>query len=668
MSSETGIEKLLHQDSFNYENMMYKNKLFFVLFLLMGYWLNAQENRLKKAEKAYDNFAYSSAIASYESLVDQGLSSEEIYKNLGNANYLIANYQEAENWYSKLIELNQTDIDPEYLYKYAQCLKSLEKYEASDMWMQKFNAAKRNDLRGTKFKENIDYLKKIREQSGRYRIANISINSMESDFSPSFFGEDVMVFSSARDTGLTVNNIHVWNKRPFLNLYATEVIGVDKYSEPIKFSKKLNKKTHESSPIFSRDGNTVYFTRNNSNNGNFARDKEGVSRLKIFRATLKDGEWTGLKALPFNSDEYSIAHPALSPDGKKLYFASDMPGTIGASDIFVVDILPDGKFGTPQNLGNKINTEGSETFPFVTDDNVLYFASNGHPGLGGLDIFATKINNLEEVYIVNAGEPVNSNEDDFSFILRDRTHKGYFASNRHGGKGDDDIYSFIEETPIDLTCNILVEGTVRDKETGEPLENAKISITNFENEAIGEVMSGNDGTFLLEGECKEGDYKLLAVKEEYENGSEVYKVVRAKNVSGLELVLEKTVKQAAVGDDLIAFLGLKPVYFDLDKSDILPAAEETMAEVIAYMNFFPDLKVQIQSHTDAKASDAYNNQLSERRAQATLAYLTEKGIAEDRVSGKGFGETKLVNDCTTRESCPDEKHQMNRRSEFIVVE
>ncbi|MGS0527451.1 hypothetical protein ACU8V7_21985 [Zobellia nedashkovskayae] len=296
----------------------------------------AQDKKIRKADTKFTNYSYASAISSYEDLVADGYTEEEVFKNLGNANYLNANYQEASDWYGQLFQLGITDIDPEYMYRYAQTLKSLEKYDASDVWMNKFKTARSNDQRALAFGNNQDYLEQIEERSGRYELKNLGLNSKVSDFAPSFYGKD-LVFSTARDSGLISKNIHRWNNGAFLNLYKASGDDQGNFTELDKLDRKLNKKTHESSTAFTKDGQTMYFTRNNSNNGKFSRDEEGISRLKIFRADLIDEEWGNIVELPFNGDSYSVAHPTLNNDETKLYFASDMPGTARESDIFSVE-------------------------------------------------------------------------------------------------------------------------------------------------------------------------------------------------------------------------------------------------------------------------------------------------------------------------------------------
>ncbi|MRI02594.1 OmpA family protein [Kriegella sp. EG-1] len=626
----------------------------------------AQDKKIKKAEIDYKNYDYTLAIDSYEKLVADGYSDEKIYRDLGDANYQNAKYSEAASWYEKLFKLEDIAIEPEYLYRYAQSLKSNGDYQESEVWMNKYKNATDKEVRAVKLNEEPDYLKKIEEQSSAFEIKNLDINSAESDFAPSFKGQD-LIFSTSRDSGITRRNIHLWNGKSFTNLYKAIANENGEFNRVEKMSKIFNKKTHESSSVFTKDGKTVYFTRNNSKNGNFSRDEKGVSRLKIYRATLIDGNWKDIIPLPFNGDNYSVAHPALSADEKQLYFASDMTGTVGESDLFVVAINEDGSFGTPVNLGKGINTESRETFPYVTKENVLYFASDGHPGLGGLDIFATKLDDLNNPYIVNLGKPINTSEDDFSLIFDSETQKGFFASNRAGGHGGDDIYSFVQVKELDLDCRLAIAGVVKNQQTNEIIANANLAITDASGTVVAEGVSDNEGNFDLAGYCEGGLYKIVATKEDFEDDDKSF-AVNTDNISNVEVYLEPIEKSAPVGTDLVKYLDIEPIYFDFDKSNIREDAVISIQKVINYMKAFPEVKVQVQSHTDSRGNDAYNEALSQRRATSTSEYMILQGIDPNRISGKGFGEQRLVNDCTNQNNCSVAKHQANRRSEFIIVE
>ncbi len=645
--------------------MMNTVKLLLLLSLFVSSGIKAQDRKIQRAEKKFDDYAFMDAISSYEELIKQGYSEQEIYESLGNANYLNANYEEAANWYGKLVDLKGADIDKEYLYRYAQVLKSTGDYKKSDVIMERFKAAKLNDNRASLFVGKKDYLKEIEKNSGRYDISNLQINSSVSDFSPSYYKE-MIVFSTARDTGLTSRKIHQWNNGAFLNLYVAEADQEGSLSNAQKFSSKLNSKTHESSAVFTSDGKTVYFTRNNADNNRFKRDEKGISRLKVLRAELVEDQWTNVTELPFNAANYSVAHPALSADEKTLYFSSDMPGTLGASDIFSVAINEDGSYGEPKNLGNKINTESRETFPFVFES-TLFFASDGHPGLGGLDIFATKLDGSSSE-ILNIGKPINGQQDDFSFIT-DASGKGYFASNRDGGAGEDDIYSFQENQPLQFECLAQLKGTVIDEETKQVISEAQVSIVDASGQIVTTVVSDENGAFNLDIDCTQNDLILVANKKAYDSKSTAFNMIIGQ-INKVDVMLPKAPEQLvpAIGSDLIAALGLKPILFDLDSSEIRQDASLILDKAGDFLKKNKSLKIEVKSHTDAKASRRYNQRLSQLRAKATFDYLVALGVDANTISFKGYGENELLNNCVDWEQCSKDENEKNRRSELIIRE
>jgi outer membrane protein OmpA-like peptidoglycan-associated protein len=423
---------------------------------------------------------------------------------------------------------------------------------------------------------------------------------------------------------------------------------------------------HESTPVFAKDGKTVYFTRNNYNNGKIQKDATGQVLLKIYKAVLDNDKWINVTELPFNSDAYSVAHPALSPDGKYLYFASDMPGSYGQADIYKVVINSDGSFGTPQNLGTGINTQGKETFPFVDAEGVLYFASDGHPGLGGLDIYTAVAENGNFTKAYNVGEPVNSKNDDFTFIIDRQSKTGFFASNRNGGSGYDDIYSFKEIREIKLDCKQLLTGTVTDKKTGELLPGAVLSIFNDDNHLINTVMADAEAKYFFEAECG----KSYLVKSEKEGYKAAEATVTIPDVSGdtklpiAQIEQEATIK---VGADLAKEFKIEQIYFDLAKYDIRADAAIELDKIVNFMKEYPSAKIDVRTHTDCRASSRYNMALSENRAKSVIKYIIENGIDASRLTGRGYGETRLVNKCADGVKCSEAEHQQNRRSEFIVI-
>ncbi|MFC4636646.1 OmpA family protein [Dokdonia ponticola] len=638
------------------------------LFLVAGGIGFAQEGKISRADKKFDQYAFVDARKIYLDVVEKGYESADLFQKLADSYYFNAEYTSAEVWYKKLIDQYQEEIQPEYYFRYAQTLRALKNYELSDAMMTKFNQLKDTDTRATLFAESPDYLREISEyKKSKYILEDIrSINSRYSDFAPTEF-EGRLIFASSRDSGGGVRRIHKWNNQPFLDLFQTRV-GEESgsFSKPSKFNKQLNSKFHESTTTFSKDGNTVYFTRNNYTKGTYKKDKNGTNKLKIYKSTREEGKgWTEAVELPFNSDEYSTAHPSLNADNTKLYFASDMEGTVGLSDIWVVDILEDGTYGTPVNLGPSINTEGRETFPFMSKNGNLYFASDGHPGLGGLDVYVTSFQSQsDEQEIINVGKPINSSYDDFTFILNDDTKIGYFASNRKTGMGSDDIYRFLQE---EIPCDILVKGKVLDKESGAPIQGATVQLLDSENQVVSSMLSEANGDYNFDTANCEEQYIVRAIKETF-NGDEVVFVTPDESTTITNnLQLELTQKPIEVGDDLTILLDLNPIYFDFDRFNIRPDAALELEKVISVMKQYPNMVIDARSHTDSRGIDSYNLSLSDKRAKSTVEYIIDQGIESHRISGAGYGETQLVNDCGNDSNCSEEEHQLNRRSEFIVI-
>ncbi|WP_255535214.1 OmpA family protein [Cellulophaga sp. E16_2] len=637
--------------------------------LTFGY---AQQSKLKKAEENFNNHSYALAIKSYEELIAKGYESEVIYKNLGDANFNNANYAKAAEWYGKLFDLKSDDIGAEYYFRYAQSLKSINDYKKSDAYMKKFQKIKVSDSRAHKFAENSDYLEQIRSKTKRFTLKKISVNSKNSEFAPSIY-QGNLVFASARDTGLLVNNIHKWTNAAYLNLYQADSTNEEgTFKTPEVFSKQLNSKTHESSTAFSKEGSMVYFTRNNSKNGNFVEDEAGLSRLKIYRANLENGVWGNVTELPFNRNEYSTAHPSLSADEKTLYFASDMPPSFGASDIFKVTINEDGTFGTPENLGNTVNTEARETFPFMAASGDLYFSSDGHPGLGGLDVYTVS---AKTGAVSNVGVPINSKQDDFSIILDEDKLNGYFASNRTGGMGDDDIYAFSFEK-IEIESEEFaskINGSIIDKITGELIPFGKVSVYDYTNNNLFEINADIEGKFSSPIEFPSKKYRFVAEVDGY-NDETVYLITPMGTVDEILeelnfiIAMEKGDKSSVIGADLVEILKLKTIFFNTNSSYLNANAYPELDKVVAYMKEFPNARVEVGSHSDSRDSDRYNLWLSDRRAKSTVSYIVSMGISEDRITATGYGETLLVNKCINDAPCSEAEHALNRRSEFIVFQ
>lgn len=627
--------------------------LVFVLSITIGAF--AQGSKLNKADKKYDKYSYIDAIEIYEKVAEKGYKSAELFEKLGNAYYFNGELDKASKWYGELFALNQ-EVDSEYYFRYAQALKAEGNYEKSNQYMELF-AQKTNDTRAKLFQENKDYLTDIDAVSGKYTMDKTDVNSEFYDYGPTFFGKQI-VFTSSRSEGNQYSKIHDWTKQNFTDLFVASIDNDGKLGSVENFSETVNTKYNESSPVFTKDGKTMYFTRNNYNDGKKRKSDDKVIMEKIYKAELVNGEWTNVKEVPFSNDNYKTAHPALSPDEKTMYFASDMPGSFGLSDLYKVSIDSNGNFGSPENLGPTINTEGRETFPFVDADNNLFFASDGHPGLGGLDIFEAKSANNSFEKPVNVGKPLNSQMDDFGYVTN-KESLGFFSSNRDGGSGYDDIYTF-------TVCTHTLTGLITDIDTKAILPNAKVILFDDKMNKISETTSSDKGAYSFKIECNK-KYYVRASKEEYETTEKSFGPVTKTGESKLDIELKRNIFPVEVGTDLAKILDVSIIYFDLDKWNIRPDAAEDLEKIIAVMNQYPNMTIDIRSHTDSRQTHKYNELLSDRRAKSTLEFMVKNGINRNRLTAKGYGETQLVNNCSDDVPCSEAEHQKNRRSEFIVL-
>jgi len=626
----------------------------------------SQKGKIRQASKEYDNLAYLKTSEILLEVAENGYTSVDLLQKLANSFYFNNQMKEAAKWYGELMAMNE-DVDPEYYFRYGQALKSIEDYEESDKWMKKFAAEKRSDLRGRAFSSTVDYLAMIDEASREFEVYNLDINSEVSDFGTTQY-KNQLIFASSRGGGKK----YKWNEQPFLDLFSAEKQEDGTYSEVEKLDTEINTKFHESTVAFTPDDQVMYFTRNNFYNKKYRNGEDGTNRLKIFKATLnEDGEWDNIESVHFNGNDYSVAHPTINVQGTKMYFASDMVGTLGASDIFEVDINSDGSLGEPINLGPSVNTEGHETFPFINSEGDLYLSSNGFNGLGGLDVFVVRdFKNKRELNqpmaLENVGKPINSSMDDFGYYENIGTKEGFFTSNREGGKGDDDIYSFIIPE-----CEQVVEGIVKDKDTQELLPGATVTLLDADGNELEKQIVGTDASYEFENlEC-EKEYLIRVEIAQFATVEERFTTPNKKQDLVIAFELERDEVELEPCADLAKILDIPIIYFDFDKSNIRRDAEVELQKVLAVLNKYPTMEIDVRSHTDCRGTAAYNEKLSNSRAKSTRQYLIDKGIDASRLTSKGYGESRLVNDCgcepTNSSDCSEEEHQLNRRSEFIVT-
>ncbi|WP_276168365.1 OmpA family protein [Zobellia alginiliquefaciens] len=634
-----------------------------VLYIFMGTCLMVTAQSKEERAKAYfSDFKFDKAVELYSDLAaEKKRPSLDVIQHLADSYFNMNRYQEAVKWYDKLYLIKGKDVGEGNIIKLVQSLKASMQNERADQVLRDFYT---DEDRLNMMLAQKKYLDSILGEKEKYATTNLAFNSKKSDFGPMLFN-DGLIFASARDTIKANGELYPWNKQPYLDLYITR--PDDPNFIPEKYLENLESSYHDATLSFSWDGQTVYFTRNYLKKKNkLSANEDGLSNMQILRGTIRNNQLVDVTSLSFNSKEYSCGHPALSPDGRHLYFTSNMPGGFGESDIYVVDLNNDGDvLSDPMNLGPAINTRGREMFPFVSNE-VLYFSSDSHYGLGGLDIFGSVITSKTDHSLpLNMGKPLNSNMDDFSFIRMDKKGNGYFASNRSGGKGDDDIYQFEKVKAVDC---LEYSGYVLNEQTGEPIANANVEIKNVVDELVAIYRTDEFGYFNVILPCNKknvlvfsraGFSKETVVIETGENPEEPSKNNKVY-LTPFDSLVEKE------GD--IEKIKVDPIYFEYDKYAVTERAEIELEKVLFAMEKFPEIKIKIESHTDARGSDAYNLELSDNRAKSTRRYLLSKGIDADRIeSAYGYGEYRLKNECSNGVKCSNQKHFENRRSDFIIV-
>lgn len=753
-----------------------KITLSFIL-LLISICTFSQSSKLKKFNSAFDNMEYPQAVRGYEELLfEKTLTQEErksVLTNLGLAYKKLHDYRNADRIYKELFAEFENELDSQQYLHYAQVLAGNAKYRESQKMFSKYGEFQKDDLRGGKFTlaymDNSHFFK----DSSMYKIQYMDkLNTRFADFAPMYY-ENGLVFVAARKEGTIIKRIFNQDETPFLDLFlypdstmtfipdstdlgeeALAQLGssslkaetINKNStvnglndgdfEVEEFSKKLNSKYHEGPVTFSRDFRKIVFTRNNYTNGKAKKSEKGINMLKLYIAEKKGKKWANVQELPFNSNNFSTGHPAFSPENHRLYFVSDMPGGYGGTDIYVVDYV-NGQWGSPINLGREVNTEGNEMFPYIDQYSNLYFASDGHAGLGGLDIFYMEMRNgIPFGEVENMGAPINSEKDDFALITDGKRQQGYFSSNRKRGYSDDNIYSFVRgcnklnikifdnttkkplanaevrliknevnrdrfETDINGVASVCLEpgsdfyfkvfkdkyavstvtygtlsnslsknqnisiylepstippvkGRVISEFDNAPIVAAQVTLENLEDGTVETVITGLDGRYIFQP-TKLGQYAVKAVKE---NAVAVNKSVDLNKQTNGDFPM------ITLGD----VLELKNIYYEYGKFEVNTAGKKELKEkVLPLLKDYPNIKIELRSHTDSRSSDEFNFRLSQKRAEEVKKYLIELGVQESRIVAKGYGKSELMNHCDELTDCTPNEHRQNRRTEIKIL-
>ena len=612
--------------------------------------VSAQNSKTKKADNLYDRLAYTDAAQAYQKVLKRGTTDVYVFERLANCYYFINDTKKAEMYYKRVAK--SKDANPEAIYNYAQTLKANGKFSDYNTWMKNFAKLSPNDTRVKEFMKNPNYIPKIMDDMARYTATNMEdINSEYADFGGIVYGKD-FYFASGRNTS---RKTYQWNEEPYLEIYkATNVGGTMKNAELLNGD--VNTKYHESNAVISADGKRMYFDRNDYFEGDYDKSASGINQINLYYAENIDGKgWSAVVSAPFNNNEYSTGHPALSQDGNTLYFVSDMPGGKGGSDIYMVAINSDGSLGTPKRLGDNINTEGKELFPYLDSNGTLYFSSNGHMGIGGLDVFYAEAQGDGFGVVTNLGKGVNSSADDFGYKYDPTSQSGYVSSNREGGMGSDDIY-MVEA--VEIPCEVTIAVLVINENTNAAVAGARVDLYDTMGNRLSTKTSNVDGMVSFKAACDQA-HEVQGVLADFESNAS--KVAPANDQKVSATIALKPIEEIIVEDQIV----LNPILFDLDKSNIKAQAAFELDKVVAVMNKYPEMVIAVGAHTDSRATDAYNLRLSEARAQSTVQYIISKGISAKRISGKGYGETQPKVSCG--DTCSEAEHQLNRRSEFTIV-
>ena len=611
-------------------------------FVAISFTISAQNKDTKIADKLYARYEYVDAAKEYLKLVEKGKSDGYIYKQLADTYYNMFNTGEAIKWYAKATETSQ---EAETYYRYAQMLKAEGKYEDANKQMRKFAAAAPNDLRAKAFNENPNYIPRLLDKAKQFDVKSSDVSSDKSDFGAVLY-DNTLYFTSARNGA---RKSYGWTDEPFLDTYRA-VYNADGTVTNATTINSLNSQYHDGPLTMSTDGNTLYFSSDSFREKKFERDKKNnlkLGRNSIYKATKTGDSWGNIELLPFNNKEFSTSNPSLSRDGKTLYFSSDRPGSLGGVDIWKAEIKDDGSYGEPQNLGNKVNTEGNESFPFISDDNkTLYFASAGKQGLGGLDVYQIDLSNGSEA--TNLAKPVNTEKDDFAFTFNESKKIGFLSSNRNG---NDDIFF------VNPLCAVDVLIVVTNAKTGEILSNATVSILDDQKNIIATEMSNAKGEVGYRVECDRA-YVVRASKDGFEGNT--FAVAKSKGPKANVDAPLQPIDVIVTEKEII----LKPIYFEFDKSNITQEGAFELDKLVQVMKNNDKMVIMAKSHTDSRGSDDYNMSLSDRRAKSTVQYIISKGIDANKISGKGMGESEPKEVCNP---CTESQYSLNRRSEFLIV-
>lgn len=628
--------------------------------------ISFSQAELKRADRLYSSHAYLDATKIYNNYIEENNNiNTETYLNAADANYYINNMRQASMYYEKAFNAS-SGLEEPYLSKYLRSLRSVRDYKKADKIYIDYLKQAGDTEAIEKINKKVAAFNSILEnkEPSRYSVTNLEVNTKYSDFVNVIYGDQV-IFSSSRPGAS--KELYSWNDQPYLSQYLAKKTENGQLTDAALFGQQISSNFHDATIAFLPNSDVVYYTSSAIKKNRLLLDEGRNNNFSIYKGRFADGKITGKEAVFFNSSEYSTGHPSISSDGKYLFFASDMPGGYGEADIYYCEIFEDGKLSTPKNAGDKINTSGNDFFPSLVEGE-LYFSSNGHLGFGGIDIFSSVFEEENKDFSepVNLGKVVNTSDDDFAIVFNEDNNSGYLSSNREGGKGDDDIYYFNRKP---LPCDQFITGIAKDKLSKEFIADVTIAVKDSTNTLMQTVKTKEDGSYEVKIPCNR-PVTLTATKEGYIEKSEK---ITTGNVDGeytpkVNFELNKYDDIIVKDDKGIEKIKMDAIYFNYNKWDITPGAAIVLNKAAEVMKDIPDMTIKIEGHTDSRGSAKYNLSLSDKRAKATQEYLYSQGIAKDRIeSAIGYGESRLLNHCSDGVKCTNEEHDVNRRSDFIIL-
>lgn len=611
-----------------------------------GILFSCTNNHIYKGDRYYENLAYSKAIPHYEKVYYKK-PTNEVGVRLAESYYKTGKLDAAEAVYERVVTVAHSENI--HLFNYAKILMANGKYEKAESILERYLTMHKKDPVAKMLLASCNAIDERFIDTTLYDLSPIATGDDYTNVFSATQYEDKIVFVGERKA-YAGKKKNPWTGNSYLDLYSMEKREDGSWLKPELLRGDINGPFHEGPASFSPDGTEVYFTRSNYFRRKMEVNDEMENNLKIFRATLVDGQWTNLEDLPFNSDDYSVGHPSIAPCCHTLYFVSDMPGGYGGTDIYRVD-FNDGKWGKPENLGKEVNTSGNEMFPYYDEDGTLYFSSDAHNSMGGLDVFVTYHTGDRWVQPENLNYPINSHKDDFGFVIDQETETGFVTSSR---TDKDEIYQFNKYKP---KFNLI--GFAHEKGNKTPVEGVKVEITDESGKVITAV-SDAKGHFKLKLQ-HENSYDLLCTKFGCFSRTDHISTKGLKYSQDFYADFE--VEPIVIDKPIV----LENIYYDFDKWNIRPDAAVELDKLVKILKDNPEIDIEMGSHTDVRGSDRYNQVLSEKRAHAAVQYLISKGIDARRLTWKGYGESILVNSCTNEAICDEDAHQENRRTEFKVT-